>query len=42
MTPLIKHIQKSLENGRPTDTKTGPVATQVLKEIQKKAVSNRY
>lgn len=35
MTPLIKQIQKTLEHGRPIETKMGPVAEQVLKEIQK-------
>ena len=35
MTQLIKHIQNTLEHGRLIDIKTGPVAEQVLKEIQK-------
>lgn len=36
MDAIIKQIQKSLEDGRPVDVKTGPVAAQVLKEIQKR------
>jgi hypothetical protein len=35
MNAIIKQIQKSLENGRPIDIKAGPLATKVLKEIQK-------
>lgn len=35
MNAIIKQIQESLEHGRPIDVKTGPLATQVLKEIQK-------
>ncbi len=35
MDAIIKQIQKTLEHGRPLDMKTGPVAAQVLKEIQK-------
>lgn len=36
MDVIIKQIQKTLEQGRPLVVKTGPVATQVLKEIQKR------
>lgn len=36
MDAIIKQIQKTLEEGRPVDVKTGPVAAQVLKEIQKR------
>lgn len=42
MTPLIKQIKKTLEHGRPIDTKTGAVATQILKNIQKVGVSKRH
>jgi len=35
MTAIIRQIQRSLENGRPINIKTGPLAAKVLKEIQK-------
>jgi len=35
MNAIIKQIQKSLENGKPIDIKASPLASQVLKEIQK-------
>jgi len=35
MNAIIRQIQKTLEDGRPLDVKAGPVAAQVLKEIQK-------
>ena len=35
MNAIIRQIQKTLENGRPIDIQTGPVASQVIKEIQK-------
>jgi len=35
MNAIIKQIQEALEHGRPLDVKTGPLATQVIKEIQK-------
>ena len=35
MNALVIQIQNSLEQGRPITTKTGPLAAQVLKEIQK-------
>ncbi len=35
MNAIIKQIQKTLKNGQPIDLKTGPLAAQVLKEIQK-------
>jgi len=34
MNAIIKQIQDVLEQGRPVDIKTGPLAAQVLKEIQ--------
>ena len=34
MNAIIKQIQDALEYGRPADFKTGPLATQVIKEIQ--------
>lgn len=36
MEAIIRQIQKSLEEGRPVQTKTGALASQVLKEITKK------
>ncbi len=39
MTSLIKLIQKSLEYGRPVQTKTGPISAQILKEILKEKAS---
>jgi len=35
MNAIIKQIQDALEHGRPAEIKTGPLATQVIKEIQK-------
>ena len=35
MKAIIKQIQEALEHGRPLDVKTGPIAAQVLKEMQK-------
>ena len=35
MTAIIRQIQSSLENGRPINIKTGPLAAKVLKEIRK-------
>jgi len=37
MQAIIKQIQETLEHGRHVDIKTGPLAAQVLKEIQKKS-----
>ena len=37
MNAIIKQIQEALEHGRPADIKTGPLAAQVIKEIQKQA-----
>ena len=37
MQAIIKQIQEALEHGRHLDVKTGPLAAQVLKEIQKKS-----
>lgn len=34
MNAIIKQIQEALEHGRPSEIKTGPLATQVIKEIQ--------
>nr|WP_275856561.1 hypothetical protein [Sulfurimonas sp. MAG313] len=34
MNAIIKQIQDALEHGRPLSVETGPVAAQVLKEIQ--------
>jgi len=35
MNAIIKQIQDALEHGRPAEIKTGPLASQVIKEIQK-------
>jgi len=35
MNAIIKKIQHALEHGRPVEIKTGPLAAQVIKEIQK-------
>ena len=35
MNAIIKQIEEALAHGCPIDVKTGPLATQVLKEIQK-------
>lgn len=35
MKAIIKQIQEALEHGRALNVKTGPVAAQVLKEMQK-------
>ena len=35
MNALIKHIQKILEEGKPVDIKESPLASKVLKEMQK-------
>jgi hypothetical protein len=35
MKAIIKQIQDALEHGRPLDVQAGPIAAQVLKEIQK-------
>jgi hypothetical protein len=35
LTTIIRHIQSSLEHGRPMNIKTAPLAASVLKEIQK-------
>ena len=34
MNAIIRQIQKTLEEGRLLEVKTGPVAAQVLKKIQ--------
>ena len=41
MNAIIKQIQKVLENGHPVDVQTGPVAAQVLKEIQKESARKK-
>jgi len=39
MNAIIKQIQNALEHGRPLNIETGPVAAQVLKEIQKQTLT---
>jgi len=39
MNAIIKQIQDALEHGRPAEIKTGPLAAQVIKEIQKDSAS---
>ncbi len=35
MNAIIKQIQEALEHGRPANIQTSPLASQVIKEIQK-------
>jgi len=41
MNALIQQIQNALEHGRPHNVQTGPVAAQIIKEIQKQVLASK-